>query len=99
MANSPPRGLSPTLNPTGLTAVGGAVYIIAQWGWTASGHTGEVSPIIIAAAFSVLSWVTRFIVTPNADPKDSIGRPLVPMAQDVPPKGTTPPTVVLPPVL
>lgn len=97
------RSLSPQTNPTGLTAAAGAIYAVVQWGWTASGHKGSVSPIVVAIAFAVASLFARFYVTPTSDPRDAIGRPLAPLPATEPAQvpGGQPPasgavTVVLP---
>ena len=77
------RSLHPATNPTGLIAGAGAVYAVAQWAWTAAGNKGTVSPIVVAIAFAVAALLTRFVVTPLADPKDAIGRPLAPLPEPV----------------
>lgn len=96
------RSLSPQTNPTGLTSAAGALYVVVQWAWTATGHKGVVSPIVVALAFTVVSLLTRYYVTPVSDPRDPIGRPLAPLPEPVitaqPSTQTSAVTVLMPPV-
>jgi hypothetical protein len=73
------RALSPQTNPTGLASAAGALYVIVQWAWTETGHKGTASPVVVALAFTIVSLITRYYVTPVADPRDPLGRPLVPL--------------------
>lgn len=77
------RVLSPQTNPTGLASGAGALFALVQWIWTATGHRGSVSPVVVAVAFSFVALITRFVVTPTKDPHDQIGRPLAPLPDPV----------------
>jgi len=84
------RAISPTLNPAGLMATGGAVYAATAMILNAyHGHGVIDPPVIIAAVGAVAALLTRQVVTPVADPKDGNGNPLVPVPPPVvPPTGT-----------
>ncbi len=74
-----PRSLHPATNAPGLMAAAGAVYAAAVMIYNAHYNHGVIStPVIIAAIAAVSSLLTRFVVTPTADPVDGAGRPLVP---------------------
>lgn len=74
-----PRALHPATNAPGLMATSGAVYAAAVMIYNGHYHHGVIStPVIIAAVAAIGSLLTRFVVTPTADPVDGAGRPLVP---------------------
>jgi hypothetical protein len=69
-------------------ASAGAIYAAAVMIYNAHYHHGVIStPVIIAAVAAIGSLLTRFVVTPTADPKDGNGNPLVtvPAAAPLPP--------------
>jgi len=73
------RLLSPSLNPTGMTAAAGAVYAGAAMLYNAYYHHAVFSvPVFIALIAAVASLLTRQVVTPVRDPKDGAGNVLVP---------------------
>jgi hypothetical protein len=75
-----PGTLNVKLNPTGLTAVAGAVYAAVVMIYNARFHHGVIStPVIIAAAAAVFALLTRQVVTPTAAPRDGAGNQLVPV--------------------
>jgi hypothetical protein len=86
-----PRTLHPALNAPGLMAAAGAIYAGVSMAYNAYNHRGAWStPVFIALVGAVASLLTRFVVTPTADPKDGSGNPLVPAAP-VPPVPAVPP--------
>lgn len=73
------RLLSPSLNPTGLTAAVAALWALGTGVWNVVHHHGAIDPqVIVAALASVSALLTRQVVTPVTDPKDGAGRPLGP---------------------
>ena len=74
-----PRSLHPATNAPGLMAAAGAIYAGVSMAYNAYNHRGAWStPVFIALIGAVMSLLTRFVVTPTADPVDGAGRPLVP---------------------
>lgn len=74
-----PRALNPATNPAGwLAAVGAVAAAVVMITSALQGH-GLIDPaVIIAAVGAVGALLTRHVVTPVADPKNSAGVPLVP---------------------
>jgi hypothetical protein len=78
------RILSPSLNPTGLSAAAGVIYAAGVMIDHVIRHQGVFSaPVAVAGVAAVLALLTRFVVTPVADPKDGSGKPLVPVGPAV----------------
>lgn len=74
-----PRALHPATNAPGLTAAAGAIYAAATMLYNAHYHHGVLStPVLVSGAAAIIALLTRFVVTPVADPVDGAGRPLVP---------------------
>lgn len=83
-----PRPLTPHLNAPGLLAAAGAVYAAAVMCYNAYYHHGVLStPVLVAGVAALGSLLTRFVVTPVADPRDGAGRPLVPAPAPPPDAG------------
>lgn len=71
------RLLSPRTNLTGLLTAAAAVYALADGIWNVAHHHGALAPQVITAGIGAIAFlVTRFTVTPVADPKDGAGRTL-----------------------
>lgn len=76
------RALSVSTNPTGIGAAIAAIYAAVVMIWHAAHHMGVIDPqVIIAGASAAAFLYTRFRVTPLADPRDAVGRPLLPAPQ------------------
>lgn len=72
------RALSPSLNPTGLSAAVAAVYAAVIMILHATHHHGVIDPQVIIAALGAAAFLySRMKVTPVADPKDGDGHTLV----------------------
>ena len=72
------RLLSPSLNPAGLMAAAGAVYIAVTVTVNAVQHHGLIDPqVYVAAVGAVAALLTRQVVTPVADPRDGNGEALL----------------------
>lgn len=97
-----PRALSLSTNPAGLMAAAGAVFAAAVMITNAvNGHGVIDSTVVVSAIAAVAALFTRQVVTPVADPKDPVGRPLVPVAPPVvtiPGTAAVTTTAVQPPV-
>lgn len=74
------RLLSPATNSPGLLSAAAAIYAAVIMVINVRAHHAAVDPKVIVAALSAAGYlVTRFYVTPTADPKDGAGRALLPL--------------------
>jgi hypothetical protein len=80
------RLLTPSLNPTGLTASAGVLYLIVQSILNYRAHSAIIDPqVVIAAIGTVLALLTRQVVTPVKDPRDGNGAQLGQVAHTLDP--------------
>jgi hypothetical protein len=74
-----PRTLNPLTNPNGYIAAVGAIVAAVVMITNALHHHGILDPaVVVSAVGAVAALFGRQVTTPIADPKDALGRPLVP---------------------
>jgi len=73
------RILNPATNLTGITSALFALWALGNGVWNVvHNHQAAVDPQVIVAALGAVGFlVTRFTVTPVADPRDGSGKPLL----------------------